>query len=72
MAFEVDHVDPAAGIAWSVLVHGLATLIDAPSPSESDGLVHPLVPEPGTMLLVVRPDIVTGRTFEMNQISSRP
>ena len=69
VAFEVDHVDPAAGIAWSVLVRGLATLVDSPSPSELDGLVHPLVPQPGNMLLVVRPDIVTGRTFEIHPMS---
>ena len=70
VAFEVDQVDWAAGTAWSVLVRGLATLIESPSPSEIDGLVHPLVPEPGNMLLVVRPDLVTGRSFEFQPTNS--
>ena len=31
VAFEVDHIDSDAGMAWSVLVRGLATLVEAPS-----------------------------------------
>jgi nitroimidazol reductase NimA-like FMN-containing flavoprotein (pyridoxamine 5'-phosphate oxidase superfamily) len=66
VAFEVDHVDLDAGNAWSVLVRGLATLIGSPSRAELDTAVHPLVPEPGDMLLVIRPDIMTGRYFEIH------
>jgi len=71
VAFEVDHVDRVRGAAWSVLVRGLATLVESPSSSELEELVHPLVPRPGDMLLVVRPDIVTGRSFEFHSVSSR-
>jgi hypothetical protein len=62
VAFEVDHVDPAAGVAWSVLARGLATLVEHPDDGEL-AAAHPFVPEPGGMVLVVRPDVLTGRRF---------
>jgi hypothetical protein len=65
VAFEVDHVDLVDGSAWSVLVRGLATLIRSPDASEVTAAAHPLVPEPGDMVLVVRPDLVTGRRFAL-------
>jgi nitroimidazol reductase NimA-like FMN-containing flavoprotein (pyridoxamine 5'-phosphate oxidase superfamily) len=64
VAFEVDQLDPGSGTAWSVLVRGLATLIDSPTPNQLETAPHPLVPEPGDLLLVVRPDVITGRRFE--------
>lgn len=64
VAFEVDHVDTAAGVAWSVLVRGLATLIGDPTGRDLAGAPHPLVPEPGQLILTIRPDVVTGRRFE--------
>ena len=67
VAFEVDHIDSDAGTAWSVLVRGLATLIESPTEVELAAAAHPLVPEPGDMVLVVRPDILTGRRFEIRQ-----
>jgi len=67
VAFEVDHIDSAAGTAWSVLIRGLATLIEAPTEIELAAAAHPLVPEPGDMVLVVRPDILTGRRFEIRR-----
>ena len=63
VAFEVDHIDWAAGTAWSVLARGLATLIESPTEIESAEDPSPLVPEPGDMLLVVRADVLTGRRF---------
>jgi nitroimidazol reductase NimA-like FMN-containing flavoprotein (pyridoxamine 5'-phosphate oxidase superfamily) len=66
VAFEVDHVDSGAGVAWSVLVRGLATLIESPTETEL-AAVHPLVPEPEDMVLVIRPDILTGRRFDVRQ-----
>lgn len=65
VAFEVDHIDSDAGMAWSVLVRGLATLIEAPSQSELDAAGYPLVPEPGDMVMILRPDVITGRRFEL-------
>ncbi len=65
VAFEVDDVDTRAGIAWSVLVRGLATLVESPTEAELAAAAIPLVPEPGDMVLVIRPDTVTGRRFEV-------
>ena len=67
VAFEVDHVDSDAGVAWSVLARGLATLIESPTEVEFAAAPHPLVPEPGDMVLVVRPEILTGRRFEVRR-----
>jgi nitroimidazol reductase NimA-like FMN-containing flavoprotein (pyridoxamine 5'-phosphate oxidase superfamily) len=70
VAFEVDHVDGETGTAWSVLVRGLATLIESPSKTQL-AMTRSLVPKPGEMLLVVRPDIVTGRRFEVRRSGHR-
>ena len=68
VAFEVDHVDSVTGTAWSVLVRGLATLIESPTETELIAAAHPFVPEPGDRVLVVRPDILTGRRFAMPRV----
>jgi hypothetical protein len=65
VAFEVDQVDGKAGSAWSVLVRGLATLIETPTDLELGAAAEPLVPEPGDMVLTIRPDILTGRSFDV-------
>jgi hypothetical protein len=62
VAFEVDRVDRETGTAWSVLVRGLARLIESPSEMQL-GAAHPLVPEPGDMVLMIRPDVLSGRRF---------
>ena len=73
VAFEVDQVDPAAGTAWSVLIRGMATLIETPTDLELAAAGHPLVPEPGNMVLVLRPDVLTGRRFELRRaFSNKP
>ena len=69
VAFEVDHVEPDGRAAWSVLLRGLASLIESPTEAELSAAAHPLVPEPGDMLLVVRPDILTGRRFDVHRES---
>jgi hypothetical protein len=63
VAFEVDDIDSEAGMAWSVLVRGLATLVEAPTDIQLATAPHPAAPEPGNMVLVIRPDVVTGRRF---------
>jgi hypothetical protein len=65
VAFEVDHVDRRAGSAWSVLVRGLASLVTSPTDRQLASGAHPFVPEPGNMMLVIRPDVVTGRRFTL-------
>src|ERR1700681_2194426 len=67
VAFEVDHLDRKARVAWSVLVRGLATSLEE---SERMGATYiaptPLVPAPGDTVLVVRLDSVTGRRFRLD------
>ncbi len=65
VAFEVDHIDSDTGTVWSVLVRGLATLVEAPNQTQLEAAGHPLVPEPGDMVLILRPDVITGRRFEL-------
>ena len=67
VAFEFDEVDSANGTAWSVLLRGLATVIESPTEVELAAAGRPLVPEPGNMVMVIRPDILTGRRFEIRQ-----
>jgi len=67
VAFEVDRVEREHGLAWSVLVRGLASPHagdDGPAAGETGPT--PLVAHPGTLLLTVRPDVVTGRRFALS------
>ncbi len=66
VAFEVDQVDWDTGVAWSVLVRGLATLIESPTDAELTA-AHPFVPEPGDMVMSIRPDMLTGRRFDLHR-----
>jgi len=64
VAFEVDHVDRRTNSAWSVLVRGLATLIDDQDEASIAAAPKPLVAEPGDMVLAIRTDVVSGRRFD--------
>jgi hypothetical protein len=64
VAFETDEVDQISGQAWSVLVRGLATTAGQ-GDTDPTHLPHPLVLTPGSTLLVVRPDVVSGRRFSL-------
>jgi len=64
VSFEVDRVDPECDEAWSVLIRGLASTFDLGASRLKMGLVpKPLVPNPGDILLLIRPDVITGRRF---------
>ena len=65
VAFEVDEVDETTGFAWSVLVRGMALLVENPTETELGMAAEPLVPEPGAMVLTIRPDRMTGRRFAL-------
>jgi hypothetical protein len=66
VSFEVDRVDPEGGEAWSVLIRGLASPLDTgSSPPEAGHVPQPLVPTPGDVLLLIRPDVITGRRFRL-------
>jgi len=67
VAFEVDHLDREADLAWSVLVRGLAVAVEEPERLEAARLAPvPLVPSPGDRMLAIRPDVVTGRRFRLD------
>jgi len=65
VAFETDDLDRVSGQAWSVLVRGLASRAEPTDPSGPGHLPRPLVPIPGDTILVVRPDVVSGRRFTL-------
>jgi uncharacterized protein len=66
VAFEVDRVDPSSGEAWSVLARGFARLFRSPDERQLEATARPLVPEPGDMVLILRPSLLTGRRFELH------
>ncbi len=64
VSFEVDRVDTERAEAWSVLVRGLASALDPGDPTPRAGAMPmPLVPNPGEIMICIRPDVVTGRRF---------
>jgi hypothetical protein len=65
VAFEVDRMEPDHSLAWSVLVRGLASEPAAGDPDAGGAMPEPWVPEPGEMVLFIRPDVVTGRRFRL-------
>lgn len=65
VAFEVDSVDGPSGEAWSVLVRGLATRLPAGAELVR-AAPRPAVPEPGSFVLAIRPDVVSGRRFHFS------
>jgi hypothetical protein len=69
VSFEVDRVDPDVGEAWSVLIQGLACAFDANTPGTTPAGPQPLVPTPGHITLLIRPDVITGRKERVNRES---
>jgi uncharacterized protein len=66
VSFEVDCFGPEGDEAWSVLIRGLASRLDPDSlPPKAGYLPQPLVPTPGDTLLLIRPDVITGRRFPL-------
>lgn len=68
VAFEVDDVDRESGHAWSVLVRGVASVVDptvaaAARPAEG----RPMVPEPGLSFVRIRTGLVSGRRFALQR-----
>jgi len=70
VAFEIDERDPAASSAWSVLVRGLASMVETTTVKDPSQLPHPLVHTPGDTVLAVRPDVVSGRRFSFQAESN--
>jgi hypothetical protein len=68
VAFEVDSLDANLDEAWSVLVRGLATVIDGDALRRlGPRLPQPWVPSPGDIYIRIRGDVVTGRRFVPRQ-----
>jgi hypothetical protein len=65
VAFEIDERHPASGRAWSVLVRGLASMVETTTVRDPSQLPHPLVQTPGDTVLAIRPDVVSGRRFSL-------
>jgi uncharacterized protein len=65
VAFETDDLNRATGQAWSVQVRGLASAAEQTGTLDASHLPHPLVPRPGHTIIVVRPDVVSGRRFSL-------
>ena len=73
VAFEVDHRDRDAHVAWSVLVRGLATPLEgAERLALGDNVPTPLVPSPGNAVFAIRLDVVTGRRFPLDEAKAEP
>jgi nitroimidazol reductase NimA-like FMN-containing flavoprotein (pyridoxamine 5'-phosphate oxidase superfamily) len=61
VAFEVDHVDPAQRVGWSVLVVGVAEELGAGERVELDGAITPWAPGDRSHTVRIRPEVMTGR-----------
>jgi hypothetical protein len=72
VAFEIDEVDAAAGVAWSVMVRGVAyeitTAIDELSERLRELLVTPMAPGDRGAWVAVRRHEVSGRRFRLRRI----
>ena len=72
VAFEVDDVDRGGGVAWSVLVRGLARALPTHDVHRLwRHLPEPLAPRPGDLVFSIRSDVVTGRRFALSHPRSR-
>jgi hypothetical protein len=67
VSFEIDQLSAADGTAWSVLVQGLAKVVDvsAQTASARPSGSGPLVPEPGASLVRIRTGVLSGRRFRL-------
>lgn len=67
VAFEVDDWDPAKGLAWSVVIKGVAEEVTAGIDPFAQALrsrpVVPLAPGPRERWMAVYPSAITGRRF---------
>ncbi len=72
VAFEVDEVDEAAGVAWSVVVLGVAyeitNTIDDTSERLRELVVRPMAPGDRRDWVAVRRHQISGRRFRLQPI----
>ena len=66
VGFEVDDVSADDGLAWSVLVQGLATVASEAQVRASTAVsVAPLIPEAGSSFVRIRTGVLSGRRFHL-------
>lgn len=68
VAFEIDGYDPAAGVAWSVVVHGRAVEIEKMEDvfAAIDFPLFPWHASPKTRFVRIEPRDITGRRFAVD------
>lgn len=67
VAYEADAIDPEQRLGWSVVVTGVARLVDDPElAAEYRRRLRPWVDRPMDMVIAISADIVTG--FELVQV----
>ena len=71
VAFEVDHAEPGSKNGWSVLVRGLAEVVNNDEIARlGRDLPEPIVMRPGTRVFSIRHDAVTGRAISYDHFIS--
>lgn len=76
VAFEVDRVDRAHGIAWSVVVkgtaHDISTAVDRLPERLRKVAVHPQAPGMHEAWMAIRADSISGRRFGLRPEGRTP
>lgn len=61
VAYETDRLDRRTRTGWSVIVTGVASVVDNPLEIDRfESLVHPWIDQPVTYLLRIKSDVVDG------------
>lgn len=61
VAYETDRLDRRTRTGWSVIVTGVASVVDNPLEIDRfERLVHPWIDQPVTYLLRIKSDVVDG------------
>lgn len=72
VAFEIDEVDQVAGVAWSVVVHGVAydvtTALDELSERLRTLVVEPMAPGERPSWVAIRRHGISGRRFRLRPL----
>jgi nitroimidazol reductase NimA-like FMN-containing flavoprotein (pyridoxamine 5'-phosphate oxidase superfamily) len=67
LAFQVDDIDPSTRTGWSVVVVGVAELLDSPSDqARARALLHPWAPGRHEVFVRLPLKVVTGRRILAN------
>lgn len=75
VSFEIDEFDASVGVAWSVMVQGVAVdaseAFDDVSWAARAAAPWPLAPGAKPYLLAIEPSKITGRRFQVRSASAR-